>query len=567
MCDDTMTSTPFYIEDWRVDPANNLIQQGDQHTRLEPRAMDVLVYLAKKQGQVVSREELEATVWDKRIVTYDAMSAAITKLRKAFNDDPRQPRIIETVSKRGYRLMVPVTLDSAPDNTASMAVSVSPNEWSAPPRNKNRLIVALGSLLLLFALIAFWWIKQSDQPARQFSATMPSVVVLPFHNLSQDPSQDYFSDGITDDLITDLSKVNSLRVIARQSSYHYKQRPNYSLEDVAKELGVQYIVQGSVQRSGSRIRINVQLTSTQKGESIWAQRFDTDVHQLFDTQDNITQQVIKAMTVTLSKQEIDTLQTSKASNFEAYDIFLQGQRYAAQRSREGNDLAMTAYQQSIAIDPHFGRAYGALAVVMTYSYRFQWTDLSLGEARERSLELARKAVSLNQTSPQIYWALGYVHIHRKEYEAAEQAARQAVELSPNYADGYGLLAYISNWRGKGVQAEKLIKKAISLNPYHTFDYPWNLGLAYYLQGRYEKAVETLQDALERNPNALYPRLFLTASYVRLGRIDDARWEVENISVARPTTTLSHLRTVMPFENKKQLDAILQDLSQAGLREK
>ena len=553
-----MTETHFHIADWRVDPANNQICQGEQVSRLEPRAMDVLVYLAKRQGQVVSREELEAMVWDRRIVTHDAMSAAINKLRKAFNDDPRHPRIIETVSKRGYRLIAPVT------QAGSSSEQVAPVKTHMYRRQP--VILLFFFLLLLTVFVAVWLARLGGESPVHSGVVLPSVVVLPFHNLGQDMAQDYFSDGITDDLITDLSKVKRLRVIARQSAYHYKQRTMYTLQDVAQELGVQYIIQGSVQRSDTRIRINVQLSNTETGESVWAQRFDTDANKLFDTQDEITRQVIKAMIVTLPEQEIDTLQTSKANSFAAYDVFLQGQRYAAQRTREGNDLAMHAYRQSISIDPEFGRAYGALAVVMTYGYRFQWTDLSLVEARERSLELARKAVSLNKASPQIYWALGYVHIHRREYEDAEAAARRAVELSPNYADGYGLLAYISNWRGKAVQAEALIKKAISLNPYHTFDYPWNLGLAYYLKGRYTEATEALTSALERNPNALYPRLFLTASYVRLGRLDDAQWEIDNINVGRPDTTVSHLHTVIPFENSEILESVLHDLRQAGLRE-
>ncbi|MGD8577219.1 MAG: tetratricopeptide repeat protein, partial [Thiohalophilus sp.] len=373
-----------------------------------------------------------------------------------------------------------------------------------------------------------------------------------------------FIDGITDDLITDLSKVGSIRVIAPQSAYQFKNRKQFTLDDVAKELGVQYVVQGSIQKSGERVRINVQLTNVQDGDIFWAERFDTKSESIFEIQDRITRKVIEAMALTMSESETGRLSSTGTTNFAAYDTFLQGQKFITMRSREGYEMAMDAYQKAIELDPGFARVYGAMSVALTYAYRFQWTDLPVPEAKERSLELAKKALSSNTNSPQIYWALGYVHIHRKEYEEAEEAARKSIELSPNYADGYGLLAYISNWRGKAKQAEDYIKKAIDLNPYHSFDYPWNLGFAYYTQGQYTKAEASLRSALGRNANALYPRLFLAASYVRLGQDEDASWEIDNITVNRPKTTIQHLRNLMPFEHKQDLEKVLGDLEKAGL---
>ena len=157
-----------------------------------------------------------------------------------------------------------------------------------------------------------------------------------------------------------------------------------------------------------------------------------------------------------------------------------------------------------------------------------------------------------------------MHLFRKEYQQAEAAAMQSTTLSPNYADGYGLLAFIANWRGKAKEAERYIKKAITLNPYHTFDYPWNLGLAYYGQGRYEDSIKALQDALDRNETVLNPRLFLAACYVRLGRLEDAEWEIEQLGILRPGNTISHLSNTLPYENEHQLQAVLDDLKTAGL---
>jgi tetratricopeptide (TPR) repeat protein len=188
------------------------------------------------------------------------------------------------------------------------------------------------------------------------------------------------------------------------------------------------------------------------------------------------------------------------------------------------------------------------------------------EARARALELAQKAVALDPSSPQAYWALGFTYLFRKQLDEAAEAAKQAVVLSPNYADGYGLLAFIKNFQGHAEDAIRFIKKAMDLNPRYTYDYPWNLGRAYYTLGRYPEAVEALQEALERNENALYPRLFLAASYVRLGQQDDAKWEIEQIQILNPDTTLTHLANTFPVKDENEMNAFLEDLRKAGLPE-
>jgi adenylate cyclase len=406
--------------------------------------------------------------------------------------------------------------------------------------------------------------EEPELPARTL-ARPPSVVVLPFKNFSDDPQQDYFSDGLTDDLITDLSRVGSLRVIAPQSSYHYKHNPA-ELDDIARLLDVLYIVEGSIQKSGEHVRVNVQLTDTEKGESVWAKRFAADTNDIFRVQDDISREVMDAMYITLSGAATAHLETHATKNFEAYDAFLVGQQHIKNRSRQGYEQAMNAYRRAIEMDPDYARAYGAMAVTLTRGYRYQWTNLSLVEARERALELAQKAVALDQSSPQVYWALGYVHLHRREFDAAEAAAQKSVALSPNYADGYALLANIANWRGKANDAVKYINRAIALNPLYTFHYPSTLGLAYYMLGRTESAITALLESLEHNPSALNPRLFLAASYARLDRREEANWQIRHINVDRPDVTLPSLGTTLPFEDQRLMLPLLEDLRKAGLSE-
>jgi len=558
----------FMLGEWQVDPDSYHIKRGDSEVKLAPKVMQVLLCLAEQPGKVVSREALERTVWAGSVVGYDAIAGTVIKLRKALGDDSRHPRYIETVSKKGYRLLTPIdsnrTLNEHESRTHDGAQSIGSRSISY--QHLKSYSYALTAVMVLLAIAGVWYFFNTGLDKQGWKNISPSIVVLPFKNLSKNPSQEYLSEAMTDDLITDLSKIKSLRVIARQSAYHYKEREQFTLTDLANELGVQYVVQGSVLNINNRIRINIQISHATKDQTIWAKRYDIDQKNIFTLQNDITQQVITALYLTPSQQESVNISSQGTNIFAAYNEFLLGQKYFKNRSKQGFERAMHAYQRAIEIDPNYARAYGAMAVGLTRGNRGRWIDLSYQEASLRSLELVKKAVSLNQSSPQVYWSLGFVHLYRKEFSEAESAVQQAVTLSPNYADGYGLLAFISNWRGKWRQAEKFIRKAIDLNPYHTFEYPWNLGLSFYYQARYQEAVEQLQAALERNKTALYPRLFLAASYVQLDELDNAEWEVEQITATRNEASLSQLDIQLPFENKQHLDELKYILRKAGLPE-
>jgi TolB-like protein/DNA-binding winged helix-turn-helix (wHTH) protein/Tfp pilus assembly protein PilF len=561
----TEPTTPFQVGDWTVDPESGRLQKEGEEVKLEPKVMEVLVFLADHSGKVVSREALEAKAWAGMVVGYDAVASSIIKLRKALGDDSRNPHYIETISKKGYRLIAPVSHRTSEAEAPAAFDSASAELPSKININRRNIIAAGIAIIIITGVFFLKGGFNTIEQSVETSTRTPSVVVLPFENLSNDPNQDYLSDGITDDLITDLARADSVRVIARQSSYHFKNNPA-NLEDVARKLNVLYIVEGSVRKSGNRIRVNVQLSNTDKGESIWAERFDIDVNDIFKLQDNITNDVMNAMVGPFSSKQPKLVESRGTKNFDAYDMFLIGQLYIKTRSKQGYEQSMNAYRRAIEIDPNYARAYGAMAVTLTRGYRYQWSDLSLVEARERALELANKAVELNPSSPQIYWSLGYVHLHRREYDAAENAAKKSVALSPNYADGYALLANIVNWRGKAMDAEKYIKKAITLNPYYSFQYPSTLGLAYYNLGRYEEAITYLRDAIYRNESALNPRLFLAATYTRLNLMEEAAWEIEQIKANRPDVTLSSLDNILPFENKIYMNVLREDLRKAGLPE-
>jgi TolB-like protein/Tfp pilus assembly protein PilF len=407
----------------------------------------------------------------------------------------------------------------------------------------------------------------ADPTASSMEATaaLPRVAVLPFVNRSDDPEQEYFADGVSEDIITDLSSLSGLVVIARNASFRYKDT-DMAPEDVAKELKADYLLVGSIRKGSGRLRITAELVNASDGTQAWAERYDRKLDDLFALQDDVTRNIVRAMAVQLTPREEHQIEQAPTSKFEAYDLFLQGQKLYAVRSAEANKAAQEAYRKAIELDPGYGRAYGALAVALVMDYRRGWNDGSTHETLDRALEMAKDGVRLNPYLPQAYWSLGFTHLFRKEYEAAAKAVERAVTLAPNYADGYGLLAFINNHIGNAQEAIREIDRATALNPHHTFDYPWNRGWAFYTLGQYDKAVESLSEALERNESLTHVRLFLAASYEALGRHDDAEWEIERVLVNNPAESIEQFKSTTAIADPKQLEKFLGHLRAAGLPE-
>lgn len=445
------------------------------------------------------------------------------------------------------------------------------------------LAAALVLLAIVFGVLKWWQAVDEPEPGRAtvpivessllspvqpqaetMASAPPTVVVLPFNILGNAPEQEYLGDGIANDIITDLSRLRSLRVIASGTALTFK-GGKASPSDIGKQLDVQYVVEGTVQLAGQQLRINVHIVDIATGFDVWGERYEGTVDNLFELQDRVTRRIVDSVAVHATPEEQRNLGRAATHSFEAYELFLTGLQGFRERSREGFTRSEAAYRRAIELDPGFARAYSGLAVVIAQSYWQGWSE-NPSETLVRAISLARKAVELDPQSPQVYWALGYVHLWRREYELAASAVEQAIELAPNYADGFGLLAYINNWRGQYVQAEQQIRKGMELNPYYTFDYPWNLGRSYYGRGRYEEAAREFEKALEKNANAQTVRLFLISSYVRLDRLNDAEWEAEQVTANDPQLTVSQVGDGLPFADREGLKALLDDLRAAGLPE-
>lgn len=553
----------FSIAGWGVDPPIGRISRGDETVQLEPKVMEVLVYLARRPGQVVSREELEAAVWRGRVVSYDALSNVIIKLRKAFNDDPKHPRIIETLSKRGYRLAAPV---GQPEERTETTETASHNRARAQARNHWIRVGAASTLVVLVAVVgAFFW--QSSWKATVGmggdQVRPKSIVVLPFVNLSGDRGQDYFADGVTDDLITGLAKNSDLLVIARDSAFVYKDQ-SLDVHQAAERLNVRFVLHGSVRRVGQRVRINAQLIEAASGAHLWADRYDGEMGAVLNMQDKITQNIMSALAVKVGGGERQDLGAPLTHSIEAYDYFLRGrQHFYLYLNRTENKKARELFHKAAQADPNFAMAYAMLAWTHAFDAMNGWSDKPEQSLRDAN-DLAAKAISLQKAMPVAYFVAGLAYRESGEYAEALVEAEKAIQYDPNYANAHVLLATLLYYSGRPQEGLERIQKAIQLNPHHPYNYSFHLGQAYYILRRYDEAIEAFKGGIESNPTSERLHVWLAAAYAQSGDIEEARWEATQVLTLNPGFSRVRIQKAFPFKNPADREHFLDGLRKAGL---
>ena len=561
-----------------MDPARHYLSRDGEEVRLEPKVMRVLVFFAAHPQQVVRRGELEAAVWPGMVVTDDAVTNTVIKLRRALGDDARNPRYIETIAKSGYRLIADVgPVDAAGGGTAP-ATDERPGDSSTrlfegtPPVERHHgprsayLIPTLLAAVPLVALAIGWWLMQprGGVPPPVLEPARPVVAVLPFENLSGDPERGYFADGITEDLITDLSKLAGLQVVARNSVMAYRDSTE-SASRIGRELGADYLVRGSVQRAGQDLRINVRLIDPDADRNRWAERYDRKLADIFRIQDEIASHVVSALQVELAPREQQRLLNDYVTSVEAYDAFLRGLDLLGRRASADNAEARRYFRQAIEREPRYARAYAGLA--MTHALEALYGHgpgvlASLDEAEA----LARQGLSMDENLPQLRYALGLVEMYRGNLAAAIAEVSRAIELRPSYADGYGLLAWILHFAGRPHEGLDAMRQAVALNPrvpalYLTVE----AALRYQLEDL-DEALRLLEASVEINPNQLLTRLLLTAVYSAIGEVDAARWEVEELKVLEPGFELD-LDYGLPIRDPQYRRRFVADLERAGLADR
>jgi TolB-like protein/DNA-binding winged helix-turn-helix (wHTH) protein/Tfp pilus assembly protein PilF len=562
---------PFLVADWTVDaPANRLLRDGEE-VRLEPKVMSVLIYLAGRRGQVVSRNDLESGVWTGMVVGYDAVTNAIIKLRRALGDDSRAPRIIETISKQGYRLIAdvgpvdePVIGPGPTPETAGPLATERPA--SSAPQRRHALVPTAGllALLLVASLIAHYVFRSPPDANEQMSESSQrvSIAVLPFDDATDDPSQDYFANGITEDLITDLAKVSGLLVVGRSSAFAF-QDSNEPPESIGRALGVRFLLWGNLRREGDQLRLNVRLIDSHDGRTLWAERYDRRLTDVFHIQDELTAQIVSALQVELAPADQRRLARNHEASVAAYDELLQGNDHYGRRSFEDNELAKDHYQRAIELDPEFARAYAALALAYSRDAVDGWRPGARG-SMERAATLVDQAVKLDTKVPQIYFVHSQIALYRGDLAEAVRQVEEAIALSPGYADAYAMLALVLHYAGRPAEGLDEIERAVRLNPTLPSIYRLVRGVLHYSLGDYPRAIADLEPAIPMNPTYQMLRLWLAAAYAGSGRVEEAQWEAAELMALNPGFTLEHVKTVFPIRDPAYRERLITDLRKAGL---
>jgi adenylate cyclase len=391
----------------------------------------------------------------------------------------------------------------------------------------------------------------------------PSIAVLPFVNMSGDPEQEYFSDGITEDIIAGLAKVPKLFVIARNSTFTYKGKP-VKVQEVGKELGVRYVIEGSIQRSGDRVRITAQLIDTQTGNHLWAERYDRKLKDIFALQDEITKKIITALQVKLTEGEQASQMAKGTDNLEAYLKFLQGLYYWQKLTLDDNVRARQLAEEVITLDPEYPKGYLLLGLYNIF-------DAQLGMSKppkksiEQVLKLAQKVISLDDTDPDGYALLGGAYLNMKQHEKSIAAREQALALNPNHTEHLSALGRSLVFAGRPQEAIPLMEKAIRFNPIPPINNLTNIAQAYNDAGLYEEAIATCKQAIHDEPNSLFAHLSLTSAYILLGREEEARTTAEVVLKIDPKFSLDHLSKTLPYKNQADTDRTIDALRKAGLK--
>jgi adenylate cyclase len=396
----------------------------------------------------------------------------------------------------------------------------------------------------------------------------PSIAVLPFVNMSGDPEQEYFSDGITEDIITNLSKVSGLFVISRNSSFLYKGK-TVKIQDVARDLGVRYVLEGSVRRGSDRIRITAQLIDGKTDHHVWADSYDRELKDIFAIQDEVTQKVVSELAVTLKASESERMARKHTENFEAYDMYLRALREVDSLKKEGHLKGIELCERVIELDSKFAGGYAWLSFFYSRGLRFGFST-SPREDLEKAFELAQKAVSIDETFGPAYTALASAYLMKGQHDDAVAAAMAGVSIQPGDSSAHSFLGFYLNWAGRGEEAIRVIKEARQLDPKYIdgratapFDF---MGYATFTAGRYEESIAAWKQSLDRFGQAV-PRLaFLTASYSELGMDEEAKAMAKQLLKIDPKFTLKSWKFARTYKNPEDTERLLKALRKAGLPE-
>jgi len=438
-------------------------------------------------------------------------------------------------------------------------------------RNLRRAALAAGFIALIAVIGAggYWGLflrsHQASPPPASGESAKRSIAVLPFTNMSGDAKQDYFSDGMTEDLITDLSRVPGLFVIARNTVFTYKGKA-VNVARIAEELKVNYVLEGSVRKADNRVRISAQLINAATGAHVWADRFDRKLGDIFALQDDVTNKIITALAVKFDqKAGAGANNSGQEASPEGYDLYLRGVEALRQFTPASIARARTYFLKAIARDPKFARAYATMAFTYTASGIF-FLESGFENNILQALHYGRRALEIDQSLPQGHFALSVSYLRQGRFREALKSAENAVKYAPNYADGFAVLAAVQAYLGQGREAEASIHRAMALNPYYSSAYIDILGRALFVMKHYRAAAEQFRHCIVRNHTMLSCHAFLVAAHGLTGELGEAQWGAEELLNLKPDFSIAHNNISRQFKDEDIRTAFNDGLRKASIPE-
>lgn len=508
----------YRFDDFSLDIDRQELRRCGDLVSIEPQVFDLLLYIIQNRERVVSKDDLIANVWNGRIVADSTLTSRITSVRNAVGDSGDRQRLIRTVARKGLRFI------------GEVGEHPNPADRFAPANGQNPPL-----------------------------PEQPSIAVLPFANMSDDHVHEYFSDGITEDIINALSRLRWFFVIARSTSFSYKGQPA-DLRKIGQELGVRYVLEGSVRRAGQRVRVSARLVDAVQGNEIWGERYDKDLANIFDLQDEITNRVVATIEPKVLAAEGGRAQARPAGDLDAWSGVARALVHFWRLSKEDNGIAISILRETVERHPDYAPAHSLLAFALIVSGHMGW-----GADRELAAQLAQRAVALDESDAWAYLALGNLSLIGLQTDDALDHFRVATDLNPNFATAYGFAGNALAFDGRTGEALQYFERAMRMSPRDPFNSIFLKGIAvcHYLDGQYDEAVKWARRSVQARPGLTAAHRILCASLAQAGDSEGAAAVLRTVRELQPGVAVELLQRSVPY-TAAPMRSFLEGMRKAGL---
>ncbi|HKO69786.1 MAG TPA: winged helix-turn-helix domain-containing protein [Bradyrhizobium sp.] len=521
----------FVFSDQTLDTERRELCRGSERIAVEPQVFDLLVYLLDNCDRVVSKDDLIEAIWDGRIVSESTLTSRINAARKAIGDTGRDQKLIRTIARKGFRFVGPLR---------SQQIAHRPQNAA---RQSEEAVEAPRPVL-----------SPLDKPA---------IAVLPFTNMSDEPEQEYFSEGISEDIITALSKLRWFYVIARNSSFIYKAKAVH-IKEIGEELGVGYVVEGSVRKEGNRVRITAQLNDVATGVHIWSEHYDRSLADVFTVQDEITQAIVAAIEPQLYAAESFRAQRKAPDSMDAWDLVMRALSHYWRVTRQDNMVAQALLEKAISIDPEYGQALGLLAASYMFSAHMGWADMATAIPIAERAALA--AIRADSEDPWAHYALASVYLFTRCFEDSLAEFELALRLNPSFSPARGIYGVALTYCGRWEDGDLAARQALRLSPRDPFAavYCGVVAYAQFVGGNYDEAIRMSREGLRQRNDFVGAHRVLAASAGMTGKMEIAEAAISELRRAQPNISLAWIAKEIPFKLDVDRDRYLEGFRRAGL---